>query len=113
MCIRDSGRGGICLAISPKMKSLGIRNRCRIFEIPKHISYITALPRMKLYMEYAANIYAIYLKYISPDDIYVYSIDEVFIDITKYLKLYQLSPCLLYTSSTILIDHLNWINCIP
>lgn len=86
------GRGGICLAISPKMKSLGIRNRCRIFEIPKHISYITALPRMKLYMEYAANIYAIYLKYISPDDIYVYSIDEVFIDITKYLKLYQLSP---------------------
>lgn len=83
------GNGAICLAISPKMKAMGIRNRCRIFDIPKEVDYITALPRMKRYIEYAANIYAVYLKYIAKEDIHVYSIDECFIDITKYLSLYQ------------------------
>ena len=82
----------VCLAISPAMKKLGVRNRCRVFEIPKHIKYITAKPRMKLYMEKSAEIYGIYLKYIDKNDIFVYSIDEVFIDITKYLKMYNLSP---------------------
>ena len=51
------GTGAICLAISPKMKMLGIKNRCRIYEIPKNIQYITAVPRMRLYEEYSANIY--------------------------------------------------------
>ena len=64
------GSGGICLAISPAMKNLGIKNRCRLFEIPKNVKYITALPRMKKYMEYSANIYSIYLKYMSKEDIY-------------------------------------------
>ena len=50
------GRGGICLAITPAMKDLGIHNRCRIFEIPKNVKYITALPRMKRYMEVSADI---------------------------------------------------------
>lgn len=72
------GSGGICLAVSPAMKELGIKNRCRIFEIPKHIDYITALPRMKKYIEYSAEVYSIYLKYISKDDIHQYSIDEAF-----------------------------------
>ena len=81
----------ICLAISPRMKELGIHNRCRLFEIPKDISYIMAKPRMKKYIEYSANIYAIYLKYISKDDIYVYSIDECFMDVTAYLEMYQMS----------------------
>ena len=85
------GPGALCLAISPKMKAMGIKNRCRMFEIPKHVEYITAMPRMKLYMDYSANIYAIYLKYVSKDDIHVYSIDECFIDITPYMKLYQKS----------------------
>ena len=44
---------------------------------------------MKKYIEYSANIYAIYLKYVSSDDIHVYSIDEAFLDITSYLKLYN------------------------
>ena len=52
----------ICLAISPKMKSRGIRNRCRLFEIPKGINYIQAKPRMKKYIEYSSRIYGIYLK---------------------------------------------------
>ena len=86
------GKGAICLAVSPKMKMLGVRNRCRIYEIPQNIQYIVALPRMKKYIEYSANIYAIYLKYFSKEDIHVYSIDEAFMDATSYLKMYKLTP---------------------
>ncbi|MDO4608937.1 MAG: DNA repair protein [Clostridia bacterium] len=82
----------ICLAITPAMKAQGIKNRCRMFEIPKDVKFIVAPPRMKLYIEYAAEIYAIYLKYISKDDMHVYSIDEVFIDVTNYLALYKKTP---------------------
>lgn len=86
------GRGAICLAITPAMKAMGIKNRCRIYEIPSHVEYITALPRMKKYMEVSADIYGVYLRYIAPEDIHPYSIDEVFIDATPYLKLYGLAP---------------------
>ncbi len=55
------------------------------------VSYITAPPRMAYYMEYSTRIYNIYLKYIAPEDIHVYSIDEVFIDVTGYLNTYKLS----------------------
>ena len=82
------GKGAICLAVSPALKQLGVKNRCRIYEIRDGIDYIVALPRMKLYMEYSVKIYSVYLKYISKDDIHVYSIDEVFIDITDYMKIY-------------------------
>ena len=94
LVVADSsrGKGTICLAVSPKMKMLGVKNRCRIFEIPQTIKYITAKPRMKKYIEYSANIYAIYLKYFSKEDIHVYSIDEAFMDATKYLKLYKSNP---------------------
>lgn len=81
----------ICLAVTPAMKKLGVKNRCRIFEIPKSIDYIKASPRMKKYIEYSAEVYGVYLKYISKDDIHVYSIDEVFIDATKYLPLYKMT----------------------
>lgn len=54
-------------------------------------AYITALPRMALYMEYSMRIYNIYLKYIAPEDIHVYSIDEVIMDVTQYLHTYQLT----------------------
>ena len=84
------GDGSICLAVSPKMKMLGVKNRCRLFEIPKNIDYIIAKPRMNKYIEYAANIYAIYLKYIDKEDIHVYSIDEAFLDVSSYLKLYKM-----------------------
>ncbi len=56
------------------------------------LDYIAAVPRMKLYMKYSTMIYNIYLKYLSRDDIYVYSIDEVFCDITNYLNYYHLTP---------------------
>jgi DNA polymerase V len=85
------GNGTICLAVSPRMKELGVHNRCRIFEIPSTIKYIKAMPRMNLYIKYSANIYAIYLKYIAKEDIHVYSIDEAFMDVTKYLKMYNMT----------------------
>lgn len=81
----------ICLAITPAMKALGIQNRRRIFEIPKHVDYITAPPRMQKYIDTSAAIYEIYLNYISKEDIHVYSIDEAFMDVTDYLALYQLT----------------------
>lgn len=93
LVVADPERGDktICLAISPSMKALGIKNRCRVFEIPKGIKYIMASPRMKLYLDYSANIYSIYLKYISKEDIHVYSVDEAFMDVTDYLSMYQTS----------------------
>ena len=79
----------ICLAASPGIKKLGVKNRCRVFEIPKNIDYIMAPPRMQLYLDYSAKIYDVYLKYVAPEDIHVYSVDEAFLDVTHYLKLYQ------------------------
>lgn len=89
---KERGKGALCLAISPKLKALGIKNRCRLFEIPSYLDLIIAKPRMKLYMQYAANIYEIYLKYVCDDDIHVYSIDEAFLDISTYFKLYRKTP---------------------
>lgn len=56
------------------------------------LSYIAAPPQMKKYMKYSTDIYKIYLKYIAPEDIFPYSIDEVFCDITSYLNTYKLTP---------------------
>lgn len=81
----------ICLAVSPAMKARGVPGRCRIFEIPPDLEYITATPRMQLYIDYSARIYQIYLKYIAKEDIHVYSIDEVFMDVTDYLAMYRMS----------------------
>ena len=80
----------ICLAVSPALKAKGVKNRCRLFEVPKELEFIIAKPRMKKYIEYAANIYAIYLRYIDKSDIHVYSIDECILDVTDYLKLYKI-----------------------
>ncbi len=86
------GKGAICLAVSPALKQLGVKNRCRIFEIPDNIDYIIAKPRMQKYIDYSANIYAIYLRYVAKEDIHPYSIDEMFLDVTHYLFTYGLSP---------------------
>ncbi|MBQ7713253.1 MAG: DNA repair protein [Clostridia bacterium] len=89
---KTRGKNALCLAISPKMKSLGIRNRCRLSEIPKGVRYLVAPPRMSLYVDYAARIYAIYLRYMDKSDIHVYSVDECFLDVTDYLKIYGKTP---------------------
>lgn len=84
----------ICLAVSPALKALGMPGRCRVFEIPESIiksdDFIMAPPRMKRYMEVSTQIYSLYLRYVSPQDIHVYSIDECFIDATPYLSLYHM-----------------------
>ena len=93
----------ICLAVSPSLKAYGISGRARLFEVVqkaneikaatgKKIDYIVAKPRMAYYMEYSTKIYNIYLRYIAPEDIHVYSVDEVFIDVTSYLKTYEKTP---------------------
>lgn len=81
----------ICLAVSPAMKAAGVKNRCRLYEIPEGIDYITAQPRMTSYMEVSAEIYGTYLRYVAVEDIHPYSIDECFIDATPYLELYDLT----------------------
>lgn len=92
----------ICLAVSPTLKAYGLSGRSRLFEVEqkakevkmttgKELEYIVAPPRMALYIKYSADIYSIYMRYVSPEDIHVYSIDEVFMDVTNYLSLYQMS----------------------
>ena len=85
------GLGAITLAISPALKALGVKNRCRLFEIPSTIEYIAVKPRMRRYMEVSASIYGVLLEYVAPEDIHVYSIDEYFIDVTSYSRLYKKS----------------------
>lgn len=83
----------ICLAVSPSLKAYGLPGRCRLFEVRQKVKgdipYIIAKPRMQLYMDYSTRIYNIYLRYIAPEDIHVYSVDEVFIDATQYLPFYH------------------------
>lgn len=111
----------ICLAVSPSLKKIGISGRPRLFEVQRKvqevnairrnsteltassvfaselksknlaIDFIIAKPRMAYYIDYSTRIYKIYLKYIAPEDIHVYSIDEVFIDVTNYLKTYKMT----------------------
>ncbi len=81
------GKNALCLAVTPRLKAQGVRNRCRLSEIPGQIRYEVAPPRMALYIEYAADIYSVYLDHFAPEDIHVYSIDETFLDATAYLAL--------------------------
>lgn len=67
-----------------------MRNRCRVREIPAGVDYMTAMPRMRRYMEVSKQIYKVYLRFVSSEDIYPYSIDECFIDATPYLRLYEI-----------------------
>lgn len=90
----------ICLAVSPALKAIGVPSRPRLFEAKQKIreyeslhrtkvDYIVAVPRMLEYERVSAQIYSIYLRYVAPEDIHVYSIDECFIDCTGYLPLYR------------------------
>lgn len=86
------GKGTISLAATPHLKELGVKSRCRLYEIPSNIKYIVAKPRMRLYMQVSNYIYNIYLKYFSEEDVHIYSIDEVFINLDPYLNLYHKNP---------------------
>ena len=93
----------ICLAVSPALKAYGLPGRCRLFEMQQKaaevkrktgetLDYLVAPPRMQLYMDYSARIYEkVYLRFVAPEDIHVYSVDEVMIDLTRYLDYYHQS----------------------
>lgn len=108
----------ICLAVSPALKAYGLGGRPRLFEVVQKVrevnkgrgrsgkshskreldanrelavDYLVAQPRMAHYIQYSTRIYEIYLHYIAPEDIHVYSIDEVFMDVTAYLKNYKMT----------------------
>ena len=89
----------ICLAVFPSLKAIGVPGRPRLFEAKQAIrkyeaehhtkvQYIIAVPRMAEYERISAKIYGIYLHYVAPEDVHVYSIDECFIDVTGYLHMY-------------------------
>lgn len=88
---KERGGGSIVLAVTPYLKTKGVPSRLRIFEIPKNLDVIYAKPRMQRYLEYAAKVAEVYMEFISEDDLYIYSIDEAFLDVTSYLKYYQLT----------------------
>jgi len=73
------------------LKQFGVPNRCRVYELPKNIVIIFRKPKMERYLEYSTKIVEIYLRFVSEDDIYVYSVDEVFIDFTEYVNYYKTS----------------------
>lgn len=92
LIVADPSRkgGAITLAVTPYMKTLGVPSRGRVFEIPKNIKYITAPPRMSLYVKKSKEVINCFLDFISKEDMHVYSIDEAFLDVTDYLKLYKM-----------------------
>ena len=108
----------ICLAVSPALKAYGTGGRPWLFEVvqkvrevnrcrgrqgksysktvldldrEKEVDFLIAPPRMARYIEYSDRIYGIYLRFVSPDDLHIYSIDEVFMDVTEYLPKYKMS----------------------
>lgn len=120
LVVADAGRTEktICLAVSPALKAFGFGGRPRLFEVTRKIreinlrrgrsgkswssrelevrndlavDFITAKPRMALYIDYSTRIYNIYLRHIAPEDMHVYSVDEVFIDATPYLETYGIT----------------------
>ncbi|MFA7127454.1 MAG: damage repair protein, partial [Bacilli bacterium] len=86
---RSRGMGSVVLAVSPHLKSLGAQSRCRIHDLQQFPDVIYAVPRMRSYMEFACQIYRVYLEFVAPEDIHIYSIDEAFLDITHYMNYYQ------------------------
>ena len=102
LLVADESRSDqtICLEVSPSLKAKGVPGRPRLFEAKQKIreyevlphtkvDYIIAVSRMAEYERISAQIYAVYLRYVAPEDIHVYSIDECFIDCTYYLKTYM------------------------
>ena len=85
----NQGDGAITLAVTPYLKTLGVPSRGRIFEIPKNIKYDIIMPHMSYYIQKSKEVVSIYLDYVSKDDLHIYSIDECFLDVTHYLKLYK------------------------
>lgn len=85
----SQGNGAITLAVTPYLKNLGVPSRVRLYEIPKTIKYNIIKPHMNLYIKKSTEVVNTYLKYVSSEDLHIYSIDECFLDVTDYLKMYK------------------------
>ena len=83
------GNGAITLAVTPYLKNLGVKGRSRLYEIPKNIKYEIVPPRMSLYSKLSKEVVDVYLSFVAEEDLYVYSIDEAWLDVTDYLSFYQ------------------------
>ena len=101
LVVADESRtdGTICLAVSPSLKAMGLPGRARLFEVKarlkeierqtgRQVPLIIARPRMRLYLDYSQRIVEIYQRFISAEDMHVYSVDEVFLDATSYRRMY-------------------------
>ena len=88
----DRSANTICLAVSPRLKAEGVRNRCRMAEVPRGRGVVVARPRMARYLEASCEVVACLLEHVSADDVHVYSVDESFIEIGPYLPYYGLTP---------------------
>ena len=92
LVVADPTRNGaITLAVTPYLKKQGVPGRTRVYMIPKNIKYQVVPPRMSLYIKKSKEIVSIFLEFVSKEDIHVYSIDESFLDVTDYLKMYNMT----------------------
>lgn len=89
LVVAGNNKGAITLAVTPALKKYGIKGRTRLYDIPSSIKYIKVPPRMSLYINKSEEVVSIYLDFVAKEDIHIYSIDECFLDVTNYLKLYN------------------------
>lgn len=89
LVVAGNNKGAITLAVTPFLKAQGIKGRTRLYDIPKNIKYTKVPPRMSLYIKKSEEVVSIYLDYVAKEDLHIYSIDECFLDVTNYLKLYN------------------------
>ena len=92
LVVADPTRNGaLTLAVTPYLKQFGVKSRGRVYELPKDINIIKIPPHMRLYQKMSKDVIKTYLEFISIDDIHIYSIDECFLDVTNYLKMYKMT----------------------
>ena len=87
----NQGGGAITFAVTPYVKKQGVKSRGRIYEIPQHIKYKIVPPRMSYYIKMSEAVIDVYLDFVAKEDLHVYSIDECFLDVTDYLKMYKMT----------------------
>ncbi len=91
VCDTSRGEGTIVLSVSPYLKEQGVPSRCRKRDLPHLENMVFAPPQMQKYVEKSAEIVSIVLDFVGEDDIHVYSIDEMFVNLGPYLKMYDAS----------------------
>lgn len=104
VCDIERGKNTIVLSVSPYLKQMGVPSRCRKSELPKLDNMIYAVPRMSRYLDRSSQVISVILDFVGQDDLHIYSIDEVFINIGPYLKL---NNCTAYEFSKRILDKIK------